>query len=121
MDKKIYLLIFLVIIFENVLSKSNPKTPDEICSLPLKRGYCLQNQPRFYYSPAENKCLSFTYKGCGGNDNRFKTKDACERMCVKKTTMKSVSSQPSTTPSRQRLNETTTRIITITKPTTPKK
>ncbi|CAH8527263.1 unnamed protein product [Schistosoma rodhaini] len=121
MNSKFHLLIPLVIILGNVHSKARPKTPDEICALPLKKGYCLQNKPRFYYNPLENKCIPFTYKGCGGNENRFKTKEACERMCLKRSTVQSVTNQPKTTPSWKSANETTTRIITITKSTSQKK
>ncbi|CAH8514259.1 unnamed protein product [Schistosoma bovis] len=121
MNLKIYLFIPLVIIFGTVHSKTRPKTPDEICALPLKKGYCLQNIPRFYYNSLENKCLPFTYKGCGGNENRFKTKEACESMCMKKTTMKSINNQSRTTSSWQKVNETTTRIINLTKSTLQKK
>lgn len=26
-------------------------------------------------------CTAFSYSGCGGNGNRFETRDQCERQC----------------------------------------
>ncbi|XP_018649809.1 putative kunitz-type protease inhibitor [Schistosoma mansoni] len=80
----------------------------------MKKGYCLQNKPRFYYNPAENKCLPFSFSGCGGNENRFHTMEKCESFC-KKTIVGTENKKPSTTPAGQRTNEPTTRIIYITK------
>ena len=30
------------------------------------------------------QCVSFNYKGCGGNKNHFRTKTACEERCKDK-------------------------------------
>lgn len=27
------------------------------------------------------QCVQFTYGGCGGNSNRFSTREECERYC----------------------------------------
>ena len=35
----------------------------------------------FYFDQAKEKCTSFTYKGKGGNSNRFDSKKACEEQC----------------------------------------
>ncbi|XP_055840056.1 trypsin inhibitor-like [Episyrphus balteatus] len=35
------------------------------------------------YNAAEDKCVKFIYGGCDGNDNQFKTKEACEATCRK--------------------------------------
>ncbi|CAH8481799.1 unnamed protein product [Schistosoma turkestanicum] len=92
-------------------------TPSEICALPMKKGYCLQNKPRFYYSSAEKKCLPFTFKGCGGNENRFHTKEQCEKFCMNTTTTGKIDRKvvPNTTVASRRINASTTRIIYITK------
>uniref|UniRef100_A0A0K0EU35 Kunitz/Bovine pancreatic trypsin inhibitor domain protein n=1 Tax=Strongyloides venezuelensis TaxID=75913 RepID=A0A0K0EU35_STRVS len=38
-------------------------------------------EKRFYYHPTYKICSPFTYKGCGGNGNNFKTADLCKETC----------------------------------------
>jgi len=35
----------------------------------------------FAYDFTNNRCVQFTYGGCGGNPNRFHTKEACQIVC----------------------------------------
>ncbi|VDK55795.1 unnamed protein product [Gongylonema pulchrum] len=35
----------------------------------------------FYYDAFSGKCHPFIYGGCGGNLNKFKTKEECEARC----------------------------------------
>jgi hypothetical protein len=42
-------------------------------------GICTGNYEQFYYDPAYKQCVAFTYGGCLGNANRFKTKLDCEQ------------------------------------------
>ncbi|UYV65746.1 PAPLN [Cordylochernes scorpioides] len=59
-----------------------PRDPNaEVCRLPAEPGPCDQPQPRFFYDPSTQSCLTFTYSGCGGNKNRFKAIDTCQRFC----------------------------------------
>ncbi|KTF81931.1 hypothetical protein cypCar_00042350 [Cyprinus carpio] len=51
------------------------------CSLPSVQGPCKAYKPRWAYSHALKKCQSFVYGGCGGNENNFESKEACEEMC----------------------------------------
>ncbi|XP_061398174.1 male accessory gland serine protease inhibitor-like [Musca vetustissima] len=37
--------------------------------------------PSWSYRADTNECISFIYGGCGGNTNRFDTKENCETMC----------------------------------------
>ena len=37
--------------------------------------------PRFFYNPAVDYCMPFTYGGCGGNKNNFQTADDCMGVC----------------------------------------
>ncbi|TNN14452.1 Colostrum trypsin inhibitor isoform 2 [Schistosoma japonicum] len=82
--------------------------------MPVKHGYCLQNQLRYYYDSVKNKCQPFIYKGCGGNENRFSSNEICEQMCVKKKTINIVGNQ---------LNKPTSsaKIVTTVRTTTTKK
>lgn len=36
---------------------------------------------RFYYNADEGLCEAFTYGGCGGNRNNFRSAAECERRC----------------------------------------
>ncbi|KAJ8246361.1 hypothetical protein GJAV_G00266880 [Gymnothorax javanicus] len=51
------------------------------CGLPSLQGPCKAYEPRWAYSSATKKCQSFIYGGCGGNDNNFESKEACEDTC----------------------------------------
>ncbi|XP_025033392.1 WAP four-disulfide core domain protein 8-like, partial [Python bivittatus] len=51
------------------------------CQLPRDQGNCSQHLERFYYSPSEEECVPFVYRGCGGNRNNFETRKQCEKAC----------------------------------------
>ncbi|XP_028674941.1 WAP, Kazal, immunoglobulin, Kunitz and NTR domain-containing protein 2-like isoform X1 [Erpetoichthys calabaricus] len=51
------------------------------CNLPSLQGPCKAYEPRWAYSSALKQCQSFIYGGCGGNENNFESKEACEEMC----------------------------------------
>ncbi|KAG7250998.1 hypothetical protein CRUP_003939 [Coryphaenoides rupestris] len=51
------------------------------CSLPSLQGPCKAYKPRWAYSATLKQCQSFVYGGCGGNENNFESKGACEEMC----------------------------------------
>ena len=38
---------------------------------------------RFRFDTEAGACVEFFYGGCGGNENNFKTKEACEAACVR--------------------------------------
>ncbi|KAH8350568.1 hypothetical protein KR067_009471, partial [Drosophila pandora] len=59
----------------------------EICGLPHSSDgnggiRCRAYKPRWTYDSSNNYCIKFIYGGCGGNDNRFDTKQACEEKCL---------------------------------------
>ena len=58
--------------------------PDsDICLLPGRVGSCRAGFPRYYYNAEQEKCLIFTYGGCGGNRNNFRNEAECKRACGK--------------------------------------
>ncbi|XP_036428798.1 WAP, Kazal, immunoglobulin, Kunitz and NTR domain-containing protein 2 [Colossoma macropomum] len=51
------------------------------CNLPSLQGPCKAYEPRWAYSTAQGQCQPFVYGGCGGNENNFETREACEDSC----------------------------------------
>lgn len=56
----------------------NPK-----CNQPMDVGSCRALKPRFFYNHRRAKCEEFFWGGCGGNQNRFSTKQECLEQCHK--------------------------------------
>ena len=54
----------------------------EGCYLPKSVGQCRASENSWYYNPEDRECESFVYGGCMGNDNRFKSHEACEQKCI---------------------------------------
>ncbi|GBL77955.1 Papilin, partial [Araneus ventricosus] len=54
----------------------------DICKLPYKTGPCKGKFERYYFNHKEGKCQKFTFGGCNGNHNNFKTLDECETTCL---------------------------------------
>ncbi len=53
-----------------------------ICTLPPDEGPCRAIIPRWAYNPDTERCESFRYGGCGGNENNFETRDECAATCA---------------------------------------
>lgn len=53
-----------------------------VCGQPKEVGLCRARLPRWYHDPSTQQCLAFYYGGCGGNDNNFRSEDACRRRCL---------------------------------------
>ncbi|OWF40184.1 spondin-1-like isoform X1 [Mizuhopecten yessoensis] len=52
-----------------------------ICSTPVEIGPCKGLFPRWYYNSEENTCQSFSYGGCRGNENNFRSEQECTMTC----------------------------------------
>jgi len=52
------------------------------CTLPADRGPCGGNLARWFHNLVTERCESFSWSGCGGNANRFATREACEATCT---------------------------------------
>jgi len=60
----------------------DPEEPlDRVCMLEAEVGPCDAVVPRWTYDAELGRCKRFTYGGCGGNANNFKTLEACEKAC----------------------------------------
>ncbi|CDW61093.1 Kunitz BPTI domain containing protein, partial [Trichuris trichiura] len=55
---------------------------EDPCELPADSGPCRAHFVKYYYNKESNKCDTFVYGGCEGNDNRFDTVEECEAKCA---------------------------------------
>ncbi|KAG5669428.1 hypothetical protein PVAND_017315 [Polypedilum vanderplanki] len=67
--------IFLSLIASFVIS-------DDPCNLPVHTGTCRASFVRFYFNKDTKTCERFTYGGCEGNANNFKTIEECQEACA---------------------------------------
>ncbi|KOX71262.1 Kunitz-type proteinase inhibitor kalicludin-1 [Melipona quadrifasciata] len=51
------------------------------CLLPLEVGPCKADMQRYGYNPETNQCELFSYGGCDGNTNNFRTLQECHEIC----------------------------------------
>jgi hypothetical protein len=51
------------------------------CTLPSAPGNCNAYFPAYFHNPKNGVCEPFVYGGCGGNDNRFETREECQAAC----------------------------------------
>ncbi|XP_039629616.1 BPTI/Kunitz domain-containing protein [Polypterus senegalus] len=54
---------------------------DKVCSMKVDPGFCQGRYLLFYYNSTKKACKTFSYTGCGGNGNRFVTKEICNETC----------------------------------------
>uniref|UniRef100_A0A3P9P9T4 Si:dkey-117n7.5 n=1 Tax=Poecilia reticulata TaxID=8081 RepID=A0A3P9P9T4_POERE len=51
------------------------------CLLPMSEGACSEYALVWYFHGQSGECRPFVYGGCGGNQNRFPSKQDCESLC----------------------------------------
>ncbi|XP_022306998.2 actinia tenebrosa protease inhibitors-like isoform X1 [Crassostrea virginica] len=57
--------------------------PGSPCNLPhAQSGNCNAFFPSWTFNPVTRQCQEFIYGGCGGNRNRFNSRQDCRRACV---------------------------------------
>ncbi|EHA98614.1 Tissue factor pathway inhibitor 2 [Heterocephalus glaber] len=59
------------------------KKMPSFCYSPKDEGLCFANETRYYFNMRRKACATFTYTGCGGNDNNFSYLKDCQRVCEK--------------------------------------
>ena len=52
------------------------------CNLPKVVGTCRASIPSWYFDAQTEDCEQFLYDGCGGNENRFPSKEECRGACL---------------------------------------
>ncbi|KAL5503585.1 hypothetical protein EMCRGX_G010557 [Ephydatia muelleri] len=53
-----------------------------VCQASPESGFCEAYFPSYFYNSTSGKCEKFVYGGCGGNANRFSSKQQCNDKCV---------------------------------------
>ncbi|XP_070768321.1 collagen alpha-6(VI) chain-like [Enoplosus armatus] len=56
----------------------------DACFLSQDQGSCQDYTMMWFFDTKQNECSRFWYGGCGGNENRFKTQEECENLCLTK-------------------------------------
>ncbi|XP_059194900.1 collagen alpha-6(VI) chain-like [Centropristis striata] len=59
-------------------------TSKDSCFLRQDQGGCQNYTMMWFFDTEQSECSRFWYGGCGGNENRFKTQDECENLCLTK-------------------------------------
>ncbi|KAI8046549.1 hypothetical protein M5D96_002760 [Drosophila gunungcola] len=72
------LVLFLLLICSIGISKASREAK---CLFMASSGPCHGNLQMFAYDFDNNCCVKFLYGGCGGNPNRFQTKQECIVAC----------------------------------------
>uniref|UniRef100_A0A3Q3B9W9 BPTI/Kunitz inhibitor domain-containing protein n=1 Tax=Kryptolebias marmoratus TaxID=37003 RepID=A0A3Q3B9W9_KRYMA len=52
------------------------------CSEVMSEGSCSDYILLWYFHVQSGECRPFVYGGCGGNQNRFSSKQECQSWCV---------------------------------------
>uniref|UniRef100_A0A1I8N2I1 BPTI/Kunitz inhibitor domain-containing protein n=1 Tax=Musca domestica TaxID=7370 RepID=A0A1I8N2I1_MUSDO len=78
--------LFCLFLAMLVMSTTTFALKDPICGLPHSQDgdndlQCRGRFPLFSYNSDAKECVSFIYGGCGGNENRFSSKELCEEKC----------------------------------------
>lgn len=53
----------------------------DVCEMQQDSGDCDKNIPMWFYNRESQSCSQFVYSGCGGNANKFDTRQECEQSC----------------------------------------
>ncbi|KRJ97220.1 male accessory gland serine protease inhibitor [Drosophila yakuba] len=79
---KMLILLFVFI----ALASNSMALKNEICGLPHSQDgsgiyRCYARITSWSYDSNNKECVEFFYGGCGGNANKFFTKELCQKMC----------------------------------------
>ncbi|XP_051527101.1 tissue factor pathway inhibitor 2 isoform X2 [Myxocyprinus asiaticus] len=78
------LLIYISLLFIiTVLQRAVGLQPKEVCLLQVDEGPCDDAITRYYYNTITQQCEEFSYSGCAGNLNRFKSLVDCKKTCFR--------------------------------------
>ncbi|KAF7253127.1 hypothetical protein EG68_08141 [Paragonimus skrjabini miyazakii] len=81
MNCRVLIVVSFVALLCSALGEQNEAVEDP-CLLPIDEGVCRALIKQFAYDWEIDDCVQFYYGGCGGNENRFDTKEECEKRCI---------------------------------------
>ncbi|CAN8003245.1 unnamed protein product, partial [Ixodes pacificus] len=58
---------------------------EEGCKPEADSGVCDAHIRRWFFNVKTGHCETFVYGGCGGNENNYKSRKACEIACLRRT------------------------------------
>uniref|UniRef100_A0A8C4RE47 Serine peptidase inhibitor, Kunitz type, 2 n=1 Tax=Erpetoichthys calabaricus TaxID=27687 RepID=A0A8C4RE47_ERPCA len=64
------------------LTENIPEAYKERCMVKRETGPCRASFMNWYFDPVTKNCLSFTYGGCQGNQNRYGSVEECMDSCA---------------------------------------
>ncbi|XP_052753938.1 kunitz-type serine protease inhibitor 2-like [Galleria mellonella] len=78
---KLFVILFVLV---SVLNSSYGEEEEnrDPCQFPIESGMCFGYTEVYGYNVTNNECRLFVYGGCMGNENRFNTKEECEKTCL---------------------------------------
>jgi len=65
---------------DTVNEAEKPKSKAD-CNLPSDTGTCRGSHSKYFYNTESASCELFVWGGCGGNANRFHSREFCEKVC----------------------------------------
>lgn len=74
-------LLLIVSVLQSAVGLS--LQPKEVCLLQIEEGTCNDDVHRFYYNTISQQCEEFSYSGCGGNQNNFRSFLECQKTCFR--------------------------------------
>ncbi|KRY57082.1 Papilin, partial [Trichinella britovi] len=66
---------------QNCPTETTTQMPRNPCLHPKDPGTCNEHHQRWFFDNASQSCQQFTYGGCGGNGNNFKSHSMCMAKC----------------------------------------
>merc|ERR1712212_472329 len=81
--KYLHYIVFFLVVFAAKFYGARPNEGKEPwCNLPKESGLCEAESSLWYFNRQTGVCEEFSYGGCGGNKNKFGTKEECMRACA---------------------------------------
>ncbi|XP_007903512.2 tissue factor pathway inhibitor 2 isoform X1 [Callorhinchus milii] len=71
------------------------------CATASDRGRCSADVLRYYFNVKTHTCETFSYSGCGGNDNNFTSAKVCRQVCQKRNKKKTSQKYPTASITRK--------------------
>lgn len=81
-DREIFYLVIAENMVGDVIFGGFFVVKMRICDLPPQPGDCGARYQRWFYNKNIKECMIFSFQGCRGNQNNFRSKEECEENCI---------------------------------------